>query len=58
MPPTFEGMSGHPVLGVTRDGDKGLKVVQIERSPIAPRSGLILDAAWRETTPGTFPTPC
>ena len=38
-------MSGHPVLGVTRDGDQGLKVVQIERSPIAPRSGLILERA-------------
>jgi hypothetical protein len=36
-------LSGDPLLGVTRDGDKGLKVIQTERGPITPRAGLILD---------------
>ena len=36
-------MSGNPVLGVTRDGDKRFKVVETERSAIAPRSGLIFE---------------
>ena len=35
-------MSGNPLLGITRDGDKGLKVIQTERGPIAPFPGLIL----------------
>ena len=39
---TFEHVSGQPLLGLTRDGEKGLKVIQTERGPIAPRSGLIL----------------
>jgi len=26
----FEGMSGNPLAGVTRDGDKGRKVIQTE----------------------------
>ena len=34
-------MSGNPLLGITRDGDKGLKVIQTERGPIAPGAGLI-----------------
>ena len=36
-------MSGNPLLGVTRDGDKGLKVIETERGPMAPCSGLILE---------------
>jgi len=36
-------MSGDPFLGVICDGDKRLKVIETERSPIAPRSGLILE---------------
>jgi hypothetical protein len=39
---TFAHVSGQPLLGLTRDGEKGLKVIQTERDPIAPRSGLIL----------------
>jgi len=34
-------MSGNPLLGVTRYGDKALKIIETERSPIAPRAGLI-----------------
>jgi hypothetical protein len=45
MPSTFEYVSGNPLLGVTRDAGKGLKVIETERSPIAPRSGLILERA-------------
>src|SRR5437016_8675328 len=36
-------MSGNPLLGITRDGDKRLKVIETERSPIAPGPGLILE---------------
>ncbi len=36
MPSTFEGVSGHPLLGFTRDNKKSLKVIETERSPIAP----------------------
>jgi hypothetical protein len=39
-------MSGNPILGVTRDVDKRLKIIETERSPIAPRAGLILEGAW------------
>src|SRR6267143_743326 len=38
-------MSGNPLFGVTRDGDKRLKVIETERGPIAPHSGLILEWA-------------
>ncbi|MBY0247491.1 MAG: hypothetical protein K2Q17_07475 [Nitrospiraceae bacterium] len=38
-------MSGNPLLGVTRDTDKGFEVIEIERSPVAPCSGLILERA-------------
>ncbi|HJS67442.1 MAG TPA: tyrosine-type recombinase/integrase [Nitrospiraceae bacterium] len=42
MPSTFEHVSGgDPLLGLTRDGDKRLKVIETERDPIAPRPGLI-----------------
>ena len=34
-------MSGNPLLGVTRDRDKGLKVMETERGPIAPPAGLL-----------------
>ncbi len=30
-----------PLLGVTRDGDKGFEVIQIVRSPVPPFLGLI-----------------
>jgi hypothetical protein len=36
-------MRGYPLLRVTRDGDKSLKVIQTERGPIAPRAGLVLE---------------
>jgi hypothetical protein len=35
-------VSGNPLLGVTRNADKGLKVIETERGAIAPRAGLIL----------------
>lgn len=43
MSSTFEHMSGNPLLGLTRDGDKGFEVIETEQSPIAPLSGLILE---------------
>ena len=45
MPSSFEGVSGDPLLGVAREGDKGFEVIETERCPIAPRSGLILERA-------------
>ena len=36
-------MSGNPLLRLTRDGDKGLKVTETKRSPIAPRARPILE---------------
>jgi len=39
----LQGMSGNPLLRLTRDGDKGLKVTETKRSPIAPRARLILE---------------
>jgi hypothetical protein len=42
MPSGLEGVSGNPLLGLTCDGGKGLKVIETERSPIAPFTGLIL----------------
>ena len=41
----FQGVSGDPLLGLTRDGEKGLKVIKTERGPIAPCPGLILERA-------------
>jgi hypothetical protein len=38
-------MSGNLLLGLTRDGGKGFEVIETERSPLAPRSGLILELA-------------
>ena len=38
-------MSGDPLLVVTRDSEKRLKVIETERGPIAPRSGLVLEWA-------------
>ena len=35
---TLQGMSENPLLGLTRHGDKGFKVIETERSPIAPRA--------------------
>ena len=35
-------MSGNPLLRLTRDRDKGFKVIETERSAIAPPPGLIL----------------
>jgi len=37
MPSTFEHVSGNPLFGVTRDGDKSLKIIETERGSIAPR---------------------
>ena len=36
-------MSSNPVLGFTRDGNKGFKVIETERSRVAPDPGLILE---------------
>ena len=33
--------SGNPTLGLTRYSEKGLKVIEVKRGPIAPLSGLI-----------------
>ena len=41
----LQGVSGDPLLGLTRAGEKGFKVIETERRPIAPRSGLILERA-------------
>ena len=40
-------MSGDPLLGVTRDSEKRLKVIETERGPIAPRPGQILERAGK-----------
>ena len=34
-------MKGNPTLGLTRYSEKGLKVIEVKRGPIAPLSGLI-----------------
>jgi hypothetical protein len=39
----LQGVSGDPLLGLTRKADKGFEVIETERSPVAPRSGLILE---------------
>ena len=36
-------MNGDLLLGLTRDGNKGLKVNETKQSPIAPRPGLIFE---------------
>ena len=41
----FQGVSENPLLGLTRNANKGVKVIQTERGPIAPRPGLILQWA-------------
>ena len=41
----LQDVSGNPVLGVTSDGDKGFEVIETERSPVAPRAGLISEWA-------------
>ena len=43
MPSAFEGVSGHPLLGLTRDHEKRLKVIETEGGSIAPLPGLILE---------------
>lgn len=43
MPSPFVNVSGDPLLGLTRDGEQGLKVVETEGCPIAPSAGLILE---------------
>ncbi len=39
---TLHGVSGHPFLGRTRDGDQGLKVIETKRGAIEPCSDLSL----------------
>ena len=39
----WSGPSGDPLLGLTRDSEKRLKVIETERCPIAPLPGLILE---------------
>ena len=39
----LQGVSGDPLLGLTRHGDKGLKVIETKRGPVAPRYGLIFE---------------
>ena len=43
MSSTLEGVSGNPLLGLARDGDKGFAVIETERSPVAPGPGLIFE---------------
>lgn len=43
MPSAFEGVSGDPLLGLTRDVDKGFEVIETERCPIPPRPGLTFE---------------
>ena len=47
MPSGFEGMSGNPLLGLTGYREKCLKVIETERSPIAPRCDLSLHGKGR-----------
>ena len=39
------------LLGFTRDRDKGLQVIETERSAIAPFTGLILERLLADTLP-------
>lgn len=41
----LQRVSGDPFLGVTCHGEQGFKVIETERSPIAPRAGLVLERA-------------
>ena len=43
MPSTYEHVNNDPRFGVTHDGEEGLKVIETERSPVAPLPGLILE---------------
>ena len=43
MPSTFEGVSGDPLLGFTHNGEQGLEIIETERGPIAPFTGLIFE---------------
>ena len=45
MSSTFEGVSGHPFLGLTRYHEKRLKVTETERSSVTPCSNLIFERA-------------
>jgi hypothetical protein len=36
-------MSSNPLLGITRDSEKGIEVIETERSPIVPGPGLIFE---------------
>ena len=45
MPSTFEGVSGNPLLGLTRDSEKRLKVIETKRGSIAAFLRLILEWA-------------
>jgi hypothetical protein len=50
-------VSGNPLLGLTRDVDKGFEIIKTGRSPIAPRPGLILEwAGERRDEEGTLLT--
>jgi len=40
MPSTFEGMSGNPLLGLTRDSDEGFEIIEAKHSAIEPCSDL------------------
>jgi hypothetical protein len=45
IPSEFEGVSGNPLLGLTRDSEKRLKVIETKRGSIAPFPRLILEWA-------------
>jgi hypothetical protein len=54
-----QGVNGDPLLGLMCDGDQGFEVIESERSPSAPRSGLFLELAGegrREDLPLVLPT--
>ena len=40
MPSRFEGMSGNPLLGLTRDSDEGFEIIEAKHSAIEPCSDL------------------
>ena len=41
----LRGVSGNPLICLTRDCNKGFEVIETERSPVAPGPGLILERA-------------
>ena len=47
---TFEFVNEYPLLGLTRDVDKGFEVIETERRPVAARAGLILEWAGRRSS--------